>query len=134
MRTVRRLLAAVLFVAALVAGWRFANANQAPVGVDYLLGAVDGLPLWAVLVAAFGLGFALAGVLGLYQTVRLSLVARRWRKMANGLEREIHELRNLPLAAQQEGTPRGSAGMQPPERAGGAVAAAVALEPTSRSR
>jgi uncharacterized membrane protein YciS (DUF1049 family) len=134
MRTVRRLLAAVLFVAALVAGWRFADANQEAVRVDYLLGAAEGLPLWSALVVAFALGLALAGLFALYQGVRLSLTARRWRKVAEGLQSEIHELRNLPLAAQPEGTLRGSAGRQPAERAGEASPAAVALEPTSRGR
>ena len=47
MRTFRRLLALVVFVAALVLGWRFADANLEPVSVHYLLGAIDGVPLWA---------------------------------------------------------------------------------------
>jgi uncharacterized integral membrane protein len=139
MRTVRRLLAAVLFVAALVGGWRFADQNQTPVTLDYFFGVAEALPLWAALAAAFGLGFALAGALGLYQAARLSLTARRWRKTAGGLESELHQLRNLPLATQQEGSLRGSAGGRPPEPRGGpsgagTAVAAGALEPTTRGR
>jgi uncharacterized integral membrane protein len=113
MRTVRRLLALVVFVAALVLGWRFADANLEPVSVHYLLGAIDGVPLWTALGAAFALGFALMGLVTLYQMARLSLTARRWRKAAQGLEKELHQLRNLPLAA-PDAPVRGSAGAPAP--------------------
>lgn len=122
MRTVRRLLALVVFVAALVLGWRFADANLEPVSVHYLMGAIDGVPLWTALGAAFGLGFALMGLVALYQMARLSLTARRWRKAAQGLEKELHQLRNLPLAA-PEVAARGSAGAPAPG----------ALDPVARS-
>jgi len=124
MRTFRRLLALVVFVAALVLGWRFADANLEPVRIHYLLGAVDGVPLWAALVAAFGVGFALAAVGALYQMARLSLTARRWRKVAQGLEGELHQLRNLPLASPSEASARGSAGAPMPG----------ALDPAVRDR
>jgi uncharacterized integral membrane protein len=114
MRTFRRLLALVVFVAALVLGWRFADVNLEPVSIHYLLGAIDGVPLWAALVGSFGVGFALAGAVGLYQMARLSLTARRWRKVAQGLEGELHQLRNLPLAAPSEPAARGSAGAPVP--------------------
>jgi uncharacterized integral membrane protein len=124
MRTFRRLLALVAFVAALVLGWRFADANLQPVSVHYLLGAIDGVPLWLALVAAFAVGFALAGLVGLYQMARLSLTARRWRKVAQGLEAELHQLRNLPLAAPSDAATRGSAGAPVP----------APLDPTLRGR
>ncbi|MEB2346401.1 MAG: LapA family protein [Deltaproteobacteria bacterium] len=114
MRTFRRLLALVAFVAALVLGWRFAGANLAPVSVDYLFGAAEGLPIWLALLAAFAVGFALAGLAGLYQMARLGLTARRWRKVAQGLEAELHQLRNLPLAAPSDAALRGSAGAPAP--------------------
>ena len=98
MRTFRRLLALAVFVAALILGWRFADANLEPVSIHYLVGALDGVPLWAALGGAFGLGFTIAGLAGLYQMARLSLTARRWRKAVRGLEAELHQLRNLPLA------------------------------------
>jgi uncharacterized integral membrane protein len=122
MRTVRRLLALVVFVAALVLGWRFADANLAPVEVSYFFGSFE-LPLWAALASATGLGAVLVGVLALYQMARLSLTARRWRKAAQGLEKELHQLRNLPLAASSDALARGSAGAPAPG----------ALEPATRS-
>jgi uncharacterized integral membrane protein len=123
MRTFRRVLALAVFVAALVLGWRFAGANLEPVRIQYLLGTSGELPLWGALVASFGVGFALAGLLGLYQMARLSLTARRWRKVAHGLEAELHQLRNLPLAAPGDASARGSAGAPAPP----------ALEPPARS-
>jgi uncharacterized integral membrane protein len=124
MRTIRRLLALVVFVAALVLGWRFADANLEPVQVHYLLGASASVPLWMALLTAFGVGLALAGLVGLYQMARLSLTARRWRKVAQGLEKELHQLRNLPLAAPGDAPLRGSAGAPAP----------LVLDPAARGR
>jgi uncharacterized integral membrane protein len=106
MRTLRRLLVLAVFVALLVLGWRFAAANLEPVRVHYLAGVVEAAPLWAALLVAFAIGFALAGLAGLYQMARLSLTSRRWRKVARGLEAELHQLRNLPLAASEPAPPR----------------------------
>ena len=113
MRMVRRLLGLAVFVALLVLGWRFANRNPSPVQVDLLFVPSSPHPLWYVLVVAFGVGALAAACFGLYHSARLSLLARRYRRIATGLEGEIHQLRNLPLASQQEGAPRGSAGGPP---------------------
>lgn len=110
MRSVRRLIAVAIFVAALVVGWRFANANLEPVSVHYLLGAIDGIPLWAALVASFAAGAVVVGLGALVPLARLALTARRWRKVARGLEGELHQLRNLPLVSPSDSAVRGSAG------------------------
>jgi uncharacterized integral membrane protein len=101
MRWLRRLLAIALFVAALVVGWRFAHANQQPVLVDYLAGTISG-PIWAVLLGAFALGAVVTALVAFWQAARLALVARRYRKMSARLEEEVHQLRNLPLAAGED--------------------------------
>jgi uncharacterized integral membrane protein len=98
MRVVRRLLVVALFVAALVLGWWFARANSAAVTVDYLVGRLGDVSLWAALLGAFAAGAAVAGGIGLYQVAKLQLVRRRYRKTVRGLESEVHQLRNLPLA------------------------------------
>ena len=121
MRSVRRLVAIAIFVAALVLGWKFAHANLEPVSVHYLVGVLDAVPLWAALVGAFGVGAVLVGIGALVPLARVSLTARRWRKVANDLESELHQLRNLPLASPSESTVRGSAGA-PIARAQGPVA------------
>lgn len=121
MRSVRRLIAVAIFVAALVLGWKFAHANLEPVSVHYLVGVLDEVPLWAALVGAFGAGAILVGIGAMVPLARLGLTARRWRKVAHGLESELHQLRNLPLASSSESTTRGSAGA-PIARAQGSVA------------
>jgi len=113
MRIVRRLLVLAIFVIAFVLLWKFVARNPNPVQVDLLFVPPSSQPLWYVLVVSFGLGALAAAAFGAYQWLRLSLVARRYRRIAQGLEGEIHQLRNLPLASQQEGAPRGTAGGTP---------------------
>ena len=101
MRVVRRLLVVALFVAALALGWWFARANAVVVTVDYLVGQLDDVSLWAALLGAFAAGAATAGGIGLYQIAKLQLVRRRYRKTVRSLEAEVHQLRNLPLAVDE---------------------------------
>jgi len=101
MRVVRRLLLVALFMAALVLGWWFARANAAAVTVDYLVGQLGDVSLWAALLGAFAAGAATAGGIGLYQIAKLQLVRRRYRKTVRSLEAEVHQLRNLPLAVDE---------------------------------
>ncbi len=107
MRWARRLLLIATFVGVLVLGWRFAAENSTPVTVGYLLGEWVGVALWLVVLLAFGVGVAVAGLLAVYQLARLALVTRRYRKTAHEFEAEVHQLRNLPLAS-DEPAPGGS--------------------------
>ena len=120
MRWTRRILAVALFVAAVYVVVRFPAQNAEPVRVDLLFAAVEALPLWAALLAAFGVGVALTGLLALLQLLKLRLLARRYRKRARGLERELQELRNLPLvgadASGEEAPASGMAESPLPER------------------
>jgi hypothetical protein len=68
------------------------------VTVSYVLGEFTGVPLWAVLLVSFASGVALAGIVALYRLAKLGLITRRYRKTVHGLEAEVHQLRNLPLA------------------------------------
>ena len=108
----RRLVWIACFVAILVFGWTFAHRNAALIHVDYLLGTLDE-PGWVIELAIFlAGGFTAALLLGLH-AARLGLAARRYRKLASGLEEELHQLRNLPLAAPDEVAARGGAGRNP---------------------
>jgi hypothetical protein len=98
MKILRRLLAFVLLVALLWASYRFAQANAGVILIDLIYLKLPEAPLWMVLVATFGLGAALATLLLLYPMAKQGLVTRRYRKTVRGLESEIHQLRNLPLA------------------------------------
>ena len=94
-----RLLWVAVFVGVLVFGWWFAAANASLVPVSYVFGEFSPTPVWVALLAAFALGAAVAGSIGAYQALKRGLVMRRYRKTVRGLEAELHQLRNLPLAA-----------------------------------
>ena len=98
MKLLRRLIVISLAVAGLVLGYRWAQVNGEPVTLDFLWVQVPEVAQWMVVLASFLLGVALTVVVMLYQMAKLGLVARRYRKTVRGLESEIHQLRNLPLA------------------------------------
>jgi uncharacterized integral membrane protein len=112
----RRLVGIAFFVAVLVFGWTFAKHNAEPVHLDYLIGTLDE-PVWMILLAGAALGAAATAVVLGYQAARLALTARRYRKLAGSLEDEVHQLRNLPLAAPDDPVVR-SAGARGPESGG----------------
>ncbi len=97
MRWTRRSVAIALFAAALYVSIRFPAQNAEPVSVDLLIGRLEGLPLWAALLGAFGLGALVSALAVFFQVVKQRMLTRRYRKQARGLEEELQELRNLPL-------------------------------------
>jgi hypothetical protein len=117
---IRRILMIGAGAALLVAGWVFAAGNGEPVYVNYIFGrTAEKIALWKALVAAFALGAALIGAFALYSGLRHGLVVRRYRRMLGGLESEIHQLRNLPLAPNPESPGGSRAGFAAPP--GGAL-------------
>jgi uncharacterized integral membrane protein len=118
MRWLRRTLGLALLVAVLVGGWRFAGRNAQPIGVDLLFATLPEEPVWLLLAAAFAAGALAAALVALFGISRAKLVARRYRKLAGKLEAEVHQLRNLPLAQDDERAPRGSSGRAPELREG----------------
>jgi hypothetical protein len=120
MMWVRRILLIGALVALLVAGWVFAAGNGEPVYVNYIFGrTAEKIALWKALVGAFALGAGLIGALAIYLGLRHGLVVRRYRKMLGGLESEVHQLRNLPLAPDPESPGGSRAGFAAPS--GGAL-------------
>jgi putative membrane protein len=97
MRLSRWLGGGALFIGALVFGWQFRTSNEAQVPVDFLVGTLPPAPVWKILCASFLLGAVVATLACVFQLVRLSLTARRYRKALGQLESEVHELRTLPL-------------------------------------
>ena len=112
MRMLRRLLVLGLFAALFAAAWRFVSGNGARTDLDLVLLQLHQIPLWSALLGAFALGASCAGASLVYELAKKSLAARRYRKELAGLESEIHQLRNLPLAA-----PEAKSGPAPPARA-----------------
>ena len=101
MRWVRRWIGVALIAAVLIGGWSLKSGNDEPVAVDFLFGEIQ-LELWEALLCAFAVGFVLAGAGWLWSGVRARMTLRRYRKEVGGLEAEIHQLRNLPLATAGE--------------------------------
>jgi uncharacterized integral membrane protein len=120
MKTLRRILVVALFGAAFVAAYRLAGANSDPVSVDLLFMRTPLAELWIVLLAAFGAGALAAAAVLLIELARLGLLARRYRRTLTGLETEIHQLRNLPITADDEVAAElaGSAGIGTPGHRG----------------
>jgi len=116
MRIVRRLVLLALFVGVLVLGWSFASRNAEPVTVSYVVGEIPSIPLWGVILGSFVAGALVAGALSMFEVAKQGLVARRYRKTAQGLESEIHQMRNLPLVAADGDGPAEAA--VPTERSG----------------
>ena len=109
MRTLRRAVVGLLFVGLFWAAWQFTHRNDAPIAVDLLVLRLAALPTWAALLGAFAAGAGLAGVALAYELARQRLMTRRYRKAVTGLESEIHQLRNLPLAEEGAGARRAAA-------------------------
>jgi uncharacterized integral membrane protein len=105
----RRVLVVAVFGALFFAVWRFVNGNGTPTTVHLVFFDLHSVPLWLALLGAFLLGAASAGASLVYELAKKSFAARRYRKELAGLESEIHQLRNLPLAA-----PDASGGPAPP--------------------
>ncbi len=108
MRLTRRLLAIVVFVGLLIAGWQFANSNAQLVPVHYPGGEFEERALWVVLLVAFGSGVALAALVAVVRGAQLRLVSRRYRKLTDSLQAEVHQLRSLPLSEQSPTPASGS--------------------------
>jgi uncharacterized integral membrane protein len=101
MRPALKLLVFAVFAASFCffyLAWRFAMDNSGAVTIGVPLLKNVEVSLWVALLAAFVLGAVLAGLVAAYQMARLALLARRYRKIIRGLESEVHQLRNLPLA------------------------------------
>jgi uncharacterized integral membrane protein len=121
MQTVRRLMALFLFAGLFFIVWRFASTNATEITVELIFFQTPATPIWVVLLIAFGVGALSAGVSLLYLVLKKNLVARRYRKAVRGLESEIHQLRNLPLAATDSALPSG-AGLEGQDGEGGGFA------------
>jgi uncharacterized integral membrane protein len=102
MRWLRRALLLAVILGLMVGGWRFASENRDPVTVHYLAGELVDVALWKVMVAAFGAGAVIVAMVLLATMAVNGMMRRRYRKEIGGLEAEIHQLRNLPLAPESQ--------------------------------
>jgi uncharacterized integral membrane protein len=98
MRQLRWVLAIVVLTVAAVLLATFVIGNQNSVTLDLPLLGLKHPPLWLALAGAFFMGAFAASAGLLLQLAKKTLAARRFEKRVAGLESEIHQLRNLPLA------------------------------------
>ena len=101
MKWLRRLIALALLASFAYLSYQLPQHNDVLVNVDLLLWQWQAVPLWLALGAAFAAGVLCASAGLLYQLAKKSLVARRYRRAMAGLESEVHQLRNLPLAGSE---------------------------------
>jgi hypothetical protein len=114
-KLLRRLIGLAIFIAAFVLAYRLAGANAERISVDLLFTTTPVAELWIVLLCAFAFGAVAAGTALFFEIARLGLLSRRYRKTVAGLEREVHQLRNLPIGDAPQPVLPGSSG---PESAG----------------
>jgi uncharacterized integral membrane protein len=98
MKWLRLAAIAVLVLAAVFVGLLPAN-NALPVSLHYVVGQSPEMPLYWVVLLSILLGIFVASVPLSYLLLKRGLVMRRYRKLMNGLEAEVHQLRSLPLSA-----------------------------------
>jgi uncharacterized integral membrane protein len=98
MTILRRVLYVCLLGGLIWAGVQFVRGNETPLQVDLLVVEPLTFAAWKVLLGAFALGAVLAVLISLLEVTRYAFVARRYRRAAARLEREVHQLRNLPLS------------------------------------
>lgn len=122
MRFLVLLVGFALFVGALMLGWTFRANNEGTVDLDLVWIQFAQIQLWALLLSAVGLGATLATLVVGFAWLRGKMVVNRYKKMLKKLEKEVHELRSLPLVGSEPSEPLldlpgGAAGTPPPDAA-----------------
>ena len=91
------------FVGALWGGWTFRASNSLSIDLDLIWIRIPNVELWWVLLIAMAFGAALTLVVVGFAWLRGRLLLRRYRSMNRRLEKEVHELRSLPLVGSEPG-------------------------------
>ena len=91
------------FVGSLWTGWTFRASNSLSIDLDLIWIRIPNVELWWVLLVAMGLGAALLLLLISFPWMRRSLLLRKYRSTIRRLEKEVHELRSLPLVGSEPG-------------------------------
>lgn len=91
-----KIIGIIFFIVLLIVGLSFSLLNSAPVELNYYFGSVE-LPFSFALVAALATG-ALLGIFGMLSVVvKLKREAMRFKKTIRASERELSQLRALPV-------------------------------------
>jgi uncharacterized membrane protein YciS (DUF1049 family) len=91
------LLGGALFVGAVFVVSNFGAKNETPIDIDLIWLQIIGVEIWRALVAAAGLGASFVALVLGFAWLRGKMITRRYKKLVKKLEKEVHELRSLPL-------------------------------------
>lgn len=89
------------FFGALWIGWTFRARNSLEFDLDLIWLHLPEVEIWWVLVLAIGAGALGAALIVGFAWLRARLMIRRYRSMIRRLEKEVHQLRSLPLIGSQ---------------------------------
>lgn len=115
-------MAVVVFTLGVIVGMAvltFAFDNMQPVTLRYpFTGQTQPIPLFSVIMAAVGVGFAVASLFGFAAYLRQRRTIRQQVHLVAELQAEVHTLRTLPLDAPQGTTIGAAVDAKPPETTG----------------
>ena len=97
------ILGVAAFVGSLWTGWTFRASNSLNIDLDLIWIRVPNVELWWVLLLAMALGAGLTLLAVGFAWLRGRILLRRYRSMNRRLEKEVHELRSLPLVGSEPG-------------------------------
>lgn len=92
---------AAFFVAMLWLGWSFRSENATPVDLDLVWIRFSSIELWRVVLVSIGFGVVVSTLIVGFAWLRSRLLNRRYRRVIQRLEKELHELRSLPLTGSE---------------------------------
>jgi uncharacterized membrane protein YciS (DUF1049 family) len=109
------------FVAALWAGWTFRSGNAGQIDLDLIWIRLPGLEIWWVVLVTLAMGVLVASLPMSFVWLRMRLLVHRYRRTIRRLEKEVHELRSLPLHAAEPDASEFALAEPVPRSAGTAV-------------
>ncbi|MEE8164617.1 MAG: LapA family protein, partial [Myxococcota bacterium] len=85
------------FFGALWMGWTFRARNSLEFDLDLIWFRIPNVEIWWLLLLAIGGGALVAALIVGFAWLRARLMIRQYRSMIHRLEKEVHQLRSLPL-------------------------------------
>ena len=85
------------FIGTLWMGWTFRARNSLEFDLDLIWFRLPNAEIWWVLMLAIATGGLVASLIVGFGWLRAKLMIRRYRSMIRRLEKEVHQLRSLPL-------------------------------------
>jgi uncharacterized membrane protein YciS (DUF1049 family) len=94
----------VAFVGFLWTGWTFRANNSLSNDLDLIWVQYPNVELWWLLLLAMSFGAGITALILGFAWLRARLLLRKYRSNIRRLEKEVHELRSLPLVGSEPGS------------------------------